>query len=75
MYVLAYTVVVGYFLLAAISPQATTIPNTWHELARVGVLALIGFIAFWWGNVRRGVIVIHRTKEDHPDEGFPRGAP
>ena len=49
LYVCAYLTTLGYFGLAAISERATVVPNTWHELARLGVVAWVVSLAYFVG--------------------------
>jgi len=69
LYVIAYITVVGYFLLAAISPQATVIPSTWPEFARVAVLLVLALAAYAWGQTTsRGLMILVKHEENHPNE-------
>lgn len=51
MFVIIYLVVIAYFVIAAISPVVTTVPDTWVEWERIAILVTLGSLAYWWGGV------------------------
>lgn len=58
LYVVAYVTTIVYFAIAAISQQATVVPNTWPELERLAVLGWCVALSYWLGAISHGIVVV-----------------